>query len=130
MFFEISKISIRDASRASAIRAHGVVTIGSTDGFLGLRAAASVPRSIDFRRSCCGVMDRGSFRAGNDLHSFVPYRFYAPAKRATRDESNDLGPREDSHIVLFSRCRSDGRLDLHVYIFRGAEVEEEAIYCW
>lgn len=32
-------------------------------GFLSVRAAASVLRSIDFRRLCNGVMDRGSFPA-------------------------------------------------------------------
>lgn len=102
MFFKLSKIlTHRVASRASVIRARSVVTIGSTTGFLGLRAVASVPRSIDFRRSCSGVMDRGSFRAGNDLHSYRPVS--SSVKRATRDGWNDLGTRRD-HI----QCSSIG----------------------
>lgn len=125
MFFKLSKIlTPRVASRASVIRARGVVTIGSTTGFLGLRAVASVPRSIDFRRSCSGVMDRGSFRAGNDLHSYRPVS--SSVKRATRDGSNDLGTRRD-HIQCSSRDRSDrsdGRLD--ACIFQANKIDTDA----
>lgn len=83
-------------SRASAIRARGVVTIGSTGRFLlGLRAAASVPRSIDFRRSCSSVMDRGSFRAGNDLRSFVPNR----PRLSARLQTNRMASRSYSSFL-------------------------------
>lgn len=85
----------RGASRATAVRARSVVTIGSTAGFLGLRAIASVLRSIDFRRSCSRVMDRGSFRAGNDLRSYRPVS--SSIKRAIRGGSNDLEMQRD-HI--------------------------------
>lgn len=58
-------------------------------------------------------MDRGSFRAGNDLRLYRPVS--SSVKRATRDGSNDLQERQEIIYNAFFRDRSDSYVRISIY---------------